>query len=307
MTTVVNGYNFIEGDCAVAIGKFDGLHIGHDAIIKELVSLKKKGLTTVLLSFDPSPDVYFWRAEDTLLLTSSEMEERLNSYGIDCHLILSFTDELAKMTPEDFLNNILIEKLHVKEIVAGEDVSFGYKGRGNAEFLLSEQKKGRIKAHIIKKLTVDHTEVSSTLIRELIKNGKIEKANELLGYKYSFTGVAVEGKHLGRTYGFPTVNFYPEKKKVLPPNGVYFTVMKVKDKQYFAMTNIGVRPSVEEKKGINLETHLLAEAEELYGESCTVSLYAYHRPEEKFGSLEGLVEQLKKDRTDCRDFFGILK
>ena len=152
---------------------------------------------------------------------------------------------------------------------------------------------------------MDHTEVSSTLIRELIKNGEIGKANALLGYRYSFTGVAVEGKHLGRTYGFPTVNFYPEKKKVLPPNGVYFTVMNVNERQYYAMTNIGVRPSVEEKKGINLETHLLADAEELYGENCTVSLYTYHRPEEKFESLEALVNQLKKDRTCCLDYFGL--
>ena len=305
MITLINDFNSIPVDCAVAIGKFDGLHIGHDAIIKELVSLKEKGLTTVLLSFDPSPDVFFGRADDTLLLTASETEGRLLSYGIDFHLILPFTEKFAKMPAGDFLNSILIEKLHVKEIVAGEDVSFGYKGLGNAEFLLNEEKKGRIACHIIKKLTVDHTEVSSTLIRELIKNGEIGKANALLGYRYSFTGVAVEGKHLGRTYGFPTVNFYPEKKKVLPPNGVYFTVMNVKERQYYAMTNIGVRPSVEEKKGINLETHLLADAEELYGENCTVSLYTYHRPEEKFESLEALVNQLKKDRTCCLDYFGL--
>ena len=192
MITLVNSYNYIEGDTAVAIGKFDGLHIGHDLILKKLASLKKQGLKTVLLSFDPSPDVFFWRMEDTEILSQTEMEEKLSGYGIDYHLVLSFTSELAKTSPEDFLSEILIQKLHAKQIVAGEDVSFGYKGRGNALFLRNAAKEGIIKCTIIPKLTVDGLEVSSTRIRECIKAGEITKANELLGYRYSFTGI-IEG------------------------------------------------------------------------------------------------------------------
>lgn len=312
MITLVNSFNFIEGDTAVAVGKFDGLHIGHELILKKLSALKKQGFTTVLLSFDPSPDVFFWRMEDTEILSQTETEERLSEYGIDCHLVLSFTTDLAKMSPEDFLSEILIKKLHAKHIVAGEDVSFGYKGRGNAEFLKQKEKTGVIKCHILKKQKVDGIEVSSTKIRELIKEGDIPKANEMLGYRYSFTGIIEEGKHLGRTYGIPTVNFFPEKKKILPPRGVYFTRAFIRGEQYFAMTNIGLRPSVEdagkafsEKKGINLESYLFANPGELYGEVCKIELCHYHRPELKFDSLNGLVTQLKADKEVCAEYFGI--
>ena len=312
MITLVNSFNYIEGDTAVAIGKFDGLHIGHDLLLEELKSLKKQGFTTVLLSFDPSPDVFFWRMEDTEILSKTEMEGKLAGYDIDFHLILSFTTELAKMTPEDFLSEILFRKLHVKHIVAGEDVSFGYKGRGNAEFLKKKEREGVVKCHILDKKTVDGIEVSSTRIRQMIQEGDLIKANELLGYQYSFTGIIEEGKHLGRTYGFPTVNFFPEKKKILPPRGVYFSRALILGKQYFAMTNIGLRPSVDgtyhgmkEKKGINLESYLFGNPGELYGEVCTISLCKYHRPEKKFDSLDMLVEQLKQDRECCREFFGL--
>lgn len=305
MITILNGYNYITGDTAIAIGKFDGLHTGHDLILKKLAGQKKKGLTTVLLSFDPSPDVFFWRTEETELLSQTEMEERLAGYGIDYHLILSFTTELARMSPEDFLSEILINKLHVKTIVAGEDVSFGYKGRGNADFLKEKEKTGIIRCHILKKLTVDGTEVSSTRIRELLKAGDIAKANELLGYAYSFTGVIHEGKHLGRTYGIPTVNFEPEKKKMLPPKGVYFTKARIRDKMYFAMTNLGERPSVEDHKGINLESYLFGDPGDAYGETCTIQLCRYYRPEKKFESLDELVIQLKDDREVCRNYFEI--
>ena len=311
MITLVNGYNSIEGDTAVAIGKFDGLHIGHDLLLKTLSSYKKKGLTTVLLSFDPSPDVFFWHMEDTEILSKAETEESLEKYDIDYHLILSFTTSLAQTSREDFLEEILIHQLHTKVIVAGEDVSFGYKGRGNAQFLKEKEKDGKLECHIIKKLTIGGIEVSSTQIREYIKAGKMEKAADLLGYRYSFTGVIEEGKHLGRTYGIPTVNFFPEKRKVLPPNGVYFSRVRVKGNTYYAMTNIGLRPSVEgesysnEKKGINFESYLFASPGELYGEICTVTLYHYYRPEQKFDSLSLLVEQLKQDREACRDYFNL--
>ena len=120
MITVLNGYNFIEKDSAVAIGKFDGMHIGHEVILKRLAELKAKGLTTILLSFDPSPDVFFWRMEDTVLLSKTEMEERLASYGIDYHLILSFTAELAQMMPRGILDpKSWLKKLRVKEDRSG--------------------------------------------------------------------------------------------------------------------------------------------------------------------------------------------
>ena len=309
MITFINSYNGIEGDTAVAIGKFDGLHIGHEQILKTLEECKKEGLKTVILSFDPSPDVVFWRAEDTELLSRSEMEEHLEKYEIDYHVILSFTPELARMSCEEFLEEILIKSLHGKAVVAGEDVSFGYKGRGDAEFLKQMEKNNIIKSRIIRKKTVDGIPVSSTQIREYIKSGQIEKATEFLGYRYSFTGIIEEGKHLGRTYGIPTVNFFPEKKKVLPPNGVYFSRARIKGNTYYAMTNIGVRPSVEnephsgEKKGVNLESYLFGNPGELYGETCTVTLYHYHRPERKFDSLDLLVAQLKEDKKACMDYF----
>ena len=305
MKTLIDDYNLITGDSAVAIGKFDGLHLGHEVILKKLSELKKKGLTTILLSFHPSPDVFFGRVEDTELLSASETEEHLAKFDIDYHLILSFGSDLAKTGPEEFLSDILIRELRVKEIVAGEDVSFGYKGRGNAEFLKVAESKGMVKCHILKKLTIDGREVSSTAIRKFVTEGRMEDAAAFLGSRYTFCGIIEEGKHLGRTYGIPTVNFYPEKKKLLPPKGVYFTVAEVAGKKYYAMTNIGIRPSVEEKKGLNLESFLFGNPGNLYGESCKVSLCHYHRPEVKFESLDALVGQLRKDRISCAEYFGI--
>ena len=210
------------------------------------------------------------------------------------------------MSPEEFLSDILINRLHVKEIVAGEDVSFGYKGRGNAEFLKDAEKSGMVKCHILKKLTIDGREVSSSAIRSFVTEGRMEDAALFLGYRYAFTGIIEEGKHLGRTYGIPTVNFYPEKKKLLPPKGVYFTFAEVEGKKYYAMTNIGTRPSVEEKKGVNLESFLFGNPGNLYGKTCKVSLCHYHRPEQKFESLDALVEQLKRDKAACAEYFGIV-
>ena len=222
-----------------------------------------------LLSFHPSPDVFFGRVEDTELLSASETEEHLAKFDIDYHLILSFGSDLAKTGPEEFLSDILIRELRVKEIVAGEDVSFGYKGRGNAEFLKDAESKGMVKCHILKKLTIDGREVSSTAIRKFVTEGRMEDAAAFLGSRYTFCGIIEEGKHLGRTYGIPTVNFYPEKK------------------------------------GLNLESFLFGNPGNLYGESCKVSLCHYHRPEVKFESLDALVGQLRKDRISCAEYFGI--
>ncbi|MCM1569609.1 MAG: bifunctional riboflavin kinase/FAD synthetase [Roseburia sp.] len=286
---------WLEKNTAVAIGKFDGIHIGHRRLIKELLSQKDKGLLACVFTFDPPPAVLFGQADGGELTTKEEKRRIFEELGIDILIEFPLTRESAAIEPETFVEEILVGRMRTKYIAAGADLSFGAGGRGNAGLLCGLSERYGFAVETIDKVCVRGEEVSSTCIRALLEEGNMETAAEYLGIPYRMTGKVVHGKRIGHTLGFPTVNLVPEAEKLLPPFGVYFTKIWYKGRAYDGVSNIGCKPTVTEKRIIGVETYLYDFSEEIYGEEITVFFHAYRRPERRFESLEALAAQLQED------------
>ncbi len=204
------------------------------------------------------------------------------------------------MPPEQFIDKVLAGQLKTKYIAAGNDLSFGKDGRGNAALLQSVSTQYGFCVKIIEKVCLDGVEISSTYVREAVKAGKLEKAEQLIGEAYSVTGVVSHGKKLGRRLGMPTVNLLPPEEKLLPPFGVYFSEVVFGERIYKGITNIGCKPTVSEKKQVGVETYLYDFAQDIYGKEITVRLLSFHRPEKKFDSVETLKTQMAADIAEGR-------
>lgn len=298
----------IEGTGAVAIGKFDGIHVGHQALLKKILDKKQDGMQAVVFTFSPSPEEFFRGVELPVIDTIEEKRENFRRMGIDLLIEYPLTKESAAISPEDFMQKILWEKLHAGYVVSGTDLSFGDKGRGNAQMLSSFAKEHSFIYEEIEKVCIDveegEQEVSSTIVREAIAKGEMDLVMKMLGRAYRIGGEVVHGKALGRTIQVPTVNIIPQKQKLLPPKGVYATVSYFDGRQILGVTNIGCKPTVSDEERIGVETHLFDFDEEIYGEYIVTWLLHYIRPEMKFDSLEALVDQLKQDEVSGRAYFG---
>jgi len=298
----------IEGTGAVAIGKFDGIHIGHQALLKKILDKKQDGMQAVVFTFSPSPEEFFRGVELPVIDTIEEKRENFRRMGIDLLIEYPLTKESAAISPEDFMQKILWEKLHAGYVVSGTDLSFGDKGRGNAQMLSSFAKEHSFIYEEIDKVCVEaeegNQEVSSTAVRNAVAKGDMELVMKMLGRAYRIGGEVVHGKALGRTIQVPTVNIIPQKQKLLPPKGVYATVSYFDGRQILGVTNIGCKPTVSDEERIGVETHLFDFDEEIYGEYIVTWLLHYIRPEMKFDSLKALVDQLKQDEVSGRAYFG---
>lgn len=298
----------IEGTGAVAIGKFDGIHVGHQALLKKILDKKQDGMQAVVFTFSPSPEEFFRGVELPVIDTIEEKRENFRRMGIDLLIEYPLTKESAAISPEDFMQKILWEKLHAGYVVSGTDLSFGDKGRGNAQMLSSFAKEHSFIYEEIEKVCIDveegEQEVSSTAVREAVVRGDMDLVMKMLGRAYRIGGEVVHGKALGRTIQVPTVNIIPQKQKLLPPKGVYATVSYFDGRQILGVTNIGCKPTVSDEERIGVETHLFDFDEEIYGEYIVTWLLHYIRPEMKFDSLKALVDQLKQDEVSGRAYFG---
>lgn len=294
----------IEGKCAIAIGKFDGIHIGHQALLGKILDRKQEGMQAVVFTFSPSPEEFFKGIMLPVIDTVEEKRENFQKMGIDILIEYPLTKESASISPEDFMQKILLEQLHAGYVVSGTDLSFGDKGRGNAEMLSAFAKEHEFIYEEIDKIRVEEKEVSSTAVREAIKEGDMELVMKMLGRAYRIGGEVVHGRALGRTIQVPTVNVIPQKEKLLPPKGVYATVSYFDGRQILGVTNIGCKPTVSEKNEIGVETHLFDFDEEIYGEHIVTWLLHYIRPEMRFENLEALVVQLNQDEASGRAYFG---
>ena len=210
---------------------------------------------------------------------------------------MPLTEEFLSMTPEEFVTKVLKEKIGATEIVCGPDFRFGAGAKGDIWFLKENQVKYNYAVTVIDKEQYHDKDISSTDIREKIVEGKIEEVNEMLDHPYTITGKVEKGKSLGRTIELPTANVIPDSNKLLPPNGVYRTVVVSKHMSYPAITNIGVNPTVEDTKEIRVESHILNFKDDLYGEIIEVRFYEFIRPEKKFQSVDELKEQIMKDMS----------
>ena len=295
-----------QKESAVAIGKFDGVHKGHRLILDALLRQKKEeGLQVCVLTFDPSPEVFFGFGENKELSTQREKHLLFERLGVDLLVEFPFNIETAAMPPETFVREILSERLRMRYLAAGPDLSFGDKGKGNFELLSYLAPRYGYQTKMIQKVQENGKVISSTLIRSLVAKGQMEEVAECLGAPYTVLGTVRHGRALGRTIDIPTVNQIPEKTKLLPPHGVYYSKVRIGDKMYCGMTNIGEKPTVKQDHTVNVETYLYDFSGDLYGQEIAVSLLTYRRPEIRFAGIEELKEQMMKDVQAGRVYHGL--
>lgn len=285
---------------AAAIGKFDGIHRGHQSLLRHVLEQKEKGLQAVVFTFDPSPAALFLGENLPELTTKREKRRLFQEMGIDVLIEFPLNFTTAATEPEAFIEKVLAGQMKTAYIAAGEDLSFGKKGKGDAALLRKMAGFFGYRTEIIEKVCLDGVEISSSYVREVIKSGDMEKAERLIGEAYSVSGVVAHGKKLGRKLGMPTVNLLPEKEKLLPPYGVYFSEVSLGERVYKGITNIGCKPTVNEEKQAGVETYLYDFAQDIYGKEITVRLFSFHRPERKFESVEALKKQMASDIAQGR-------
>lgn len=290
----------IKEKTAVTLGKFDGLHRGHKKLLNQVLRKREEGYLSAIFTFDMPPKNVLKGTNGRMILTNEERTMLLKKYGVDILFECPFTKEIASMDPEQFVVNILIEQMNAGYIVVGSDFKFGHERSGDIYLLDRLSRKYNFKLLVLAKEQYEGRDISSTYIREVLKEGQMELATTLLGYPYFVTGEVVKGKQLGRTLGVPTVNQLPRENKLLPPNGVYASRTVLDGKIYNSMTNIGVRPTVEETQVRNVETYIFDFAEDIYGRDVKVELLSFERPEMKFDSVEALKAQLNADMCQTK-------
>lgn len=292
---------YINGPSCVAIGKFDGVHIGHQSLLMEITGVAKshadEDFKSCVFTFDPAPEVFFG-GDSAVLTTPSEKRILFERKGIDILIEYPFDKETADTEPLDFLSDLIVGRIGAVMMAAGSDLSFGKKGLGNAELLTKYGRENGIDVSIIDKLTVSldkEYEVSSTLIRQMVTEAKMEEAEKLLGIPYFICGKIVHGNHMGRELGFPTINVIPEENKLLPPNGVYTSDVIIDGKKYFGLTNIGKKPTISDHEVRGVETFIYDFDGDVYGRDAEIYLKHFCRPETRFESLDALKDKLASD------------
>lgn len=293
-----------EKGTVVTIGTFDGVHIGHQAIIKRVVeAARKNDLESVLLTFFPHPRMVLQKEIDIKLLnTLSEKKEHLAQLGLDHLAIHPFTQEFSRLTAVEYVRDILVNQLKVKKVIIGYDHRFGRNRTATIEDLREFGKTYSFAVEEISAQELDEVAISSTKIRKALEMGDIETANSFLGYRYTLKGHVESGKQIGKTIGYPTANLKVEESyKLIPKNGVYLTQAKIDGKSYYGLTSIGTNPTVG-GKNTTIETFFLDFDADLYGSQLTLEFITHIRDEDTFESLTQLKEAIQKDETFARIF-----
>ena len=295
----------IQKRAAVAIGKFDGVHLGHKKLLSEIIRQKKKGLKAAVFTFDPSPEAFFGRISARELSTKEEKRARFKEIGIDILVEFPFNRETAATSPEKFVTDILLGRMNAAFVAAGSDLSFGARGKGNFELMSKLADEYGFEAKRIHKIEKKGKVISSTLIRGLVESGKMEDAAEYLGVPYSIFGTIVHGRALGRKIGIPTLNQIPPVNKLLPPFGVYYSEVLVNGKTYKGMTNIGIKPTVTDEAAVTAETYLYNFSGDLYGWDADTRLLTFRRPEQHFDSIKTLKKKMEEDVKAGARYHGL--
>lgn len=303
MEYISGNKDFKLNNSAVTLGKFDGLHKGHQKLINKVVELNEAGYHSVMFTFMYHPCSIFAKNEINLIYTEKEKRLKLSESGLDYMISYPLTKETASMKPEDFIKDILIDKIGAKVIVVGSDFHFGHNRAGDVTLLKELSKKYDYELIVFEKIENNHEIIGSTLIREEILKGNIQLANELLGRPFSIIGEVIHGRKLGRTIGVPTTNLIPEEEKLLPPNGVYASKTILEGKEYEGVTNIGFKPTVGADPMRGVETYLFDFDRDIYGKIVEVQLFEMERGEEKYSSIDELKEQMQKDILYAKEFF----
>ncbi|NRB59808.1 MAG: bifunctional riboflavin kinase/FAD synthetase [Winogradskyella sp.] len=283
----------------ITIGTFDGVHIGHQKILKRVIELaKKEHKTPAVLTLFPHPRMVLRKDDDIKLLnTINERIAILKSNGIENVIVKEFNMEFANLSAEEYIKNVLVDELKTHQIVIGYDHHFGKDRSANIDDLKKFAEKYHFKVEEISAQDIEDVTVSSTKIRNALYDGDVATANRYLGYYYFLTGTVNKGKGLGRTINFPTANILVEETyKLIPHNGVYVVKSRIDDKIVYGMMNIGTNPTVNGKNQ-SIEVHFFDVSENLYGKSLKIEFLQRLRDEQKFKDVEALKNQLVKDKT----------
>ncbi len=287
----------------VTIGTFDGVHLGHQKIIKRLLEIKQQqGGETVLFTFAPHPrKVLFPEQKDLRLITTTEEKcELLKQFGIDHVLVYPFTKAFSKMQATDYVAEIIAKALHTKTLVIGYDHRFGSDREGNIDTLKALSVVNHFVVEEIPVQEINMLNVSSSRIRKAIDSGDINTANIYLGYHFFISGEVVKGKQLGRTIGYPTANIViHDEDKLIPKIGVYAVNVLIGDKTYKGMLNIGTNPTTDFDNKVKIEVNIFDFDLELYGQIIKVEFVKRIRDEQKFANLDELKQQLANDKIAC--------
>ena len=281
----------------IALGVFDGVHLGHQKLIKLTVDKARKndGISMVA-TFDPHPDKIINPESNVFLLTT--LEERINlikELGVDVFLVIKFTKTMSKIPPEDFIGKILVDSLLVKELFVGFNYKFGFQGKGNTDVLTKYSKFYNFKTNILKPIAVDNTIISSTRIKDYIKSGEIEKAKKLLGHDITISGKVVPGKGRGKKLlNFATANIEVPSDKIIPVNGVYLVEIIIHNIKYYGLMNIGVKPTFKESER-TIEVHIINFNKKIYNKKLTVNVLKKIREEKYFKHPNLLKKQIEED------------
>ena len=301
MEIMVNKNKIIEHETTVALGNFDGIHLGHRELINKTIDLSKENKTVPsIFTFDCNFNEFKIGSKNTSLMSKVQKESMLDDLGIELLYIVNFCDVIKNMTPEEFVTEILLKKLNARVVIVGFNFKFGHKANGNVETLSELSKKYRFEVIVIPPIIKDDNLVSSTLIRQLINKGDVVQANKLLGRNYSMRGKVIRGKGRGTNLGFATANLECDVDYVSPKNGVYDTIVKYNNKSYASITNIGINPTFADV-GFSIETHIIDFKEDIYGEYIEVEFIDFIRPEKKFETVKDLVRKVKADIQEVKN------
>lgn len=304
---ILNKIQPLNEDTAITLGTFDGLHIGHVKIIKQLVEdAKERNLKSVVYTFKNHPLSLNDSKETPSTIFKLDYKKKiLEELGVDILIFLTFDEEQKNIEPNYFIEEILVKKLRMKHLVVGYDYHFGNKAKGNTELLIKSSRKFHYSYDIVDPIKKDFVRVSSTLIRKLLANGKIKDANYYLGRPYSLEGKVIDGEKIGRQIGYPTANLELDNNFAILKPGVYITKTLVDGELYFSVTNVGFNPTLKQSD-FSVETYILDFDQSIYGKHIRVYFYKKIRNELKFKDVEELKEYIRWDVYNTKQFFNLL-
>ena len=284
-----------------ALGFFDGVHLGHQALLTACRELARTyDAEPAVVTFGNHPDALVFGKEPALINTWQDRMRLFEHYGIQSVEILPFDQKMMTMAWQDFFA-LLVKKLGARGIVCGNDFCFGYRGEGTPQKLETACREAGIPCRIVPEQTVNGIRISSTYIRQLLEQGKMEEAVAFLGHPHVLTGSVIHGRQLGRTIGIPTANLELHEDLVIPRFGVYACRALLKGNWYPAVTNVGIRPTVS-GEGITVEPWILDFEGDLYGSQITMEFYHFLRPEKKFPDLAALQQEIRRNGEQTREY-----
>lgn len=297
-----------DGNSVVTVGSFDGVHLAHQQILREVVArARKRSGRSVLVTFDPHPREVLRPGTPVVYLTSpEERRDLIAPMGIDAMLVLPFTDEFSRLTSREFLERFLVQGTGVAEMVEGYNHHFGRNREGSVQSIQDLGRECGFSATTVPQQDVDGVPVSSSVIRGFLRDGDVESATRFLGRPYAVTGIVIPGDRRGRSLGYPTANLAPSfARKMIPRNGIYVVGVDVGDaKERFGLASIGVRPTFHPDGPRTIEVYVLEFDEDIYGRTIAATFLRRLRDEEKFDSVDALIRQMDRDREQAVAFIA---